>query len=81
MTARAPMCAHTTGNGDIMLFAQGSASEGLTLERVLQDIPHDAGAFIIYALAAAFIAFIWYGNRQQAGGRTREDEVDDAEPR
>ena len=46
-----------------MTIVQEAAEGGLTLERVLSDIPHDAGAMVIYVLIALFIGFIWYGNR------------------
>ena len=51
-----------------MTIVQEAAEGGLTLERVLRDIPHDAGAMIIYVLIALFIGFIWYGNRQKSQG-------------
>ena len=51
-----------------MKIVQEAAEGGLTLERVLSDIPHDAGAMIIYVLIALFIGFIWYGNRQKSQG-------------
>lgn len=48
-----------------MTLVQETASGGLTLQRVLQDIPHDAGAIVIYVLMAAFVGFIWYGSRSK----------------
>lgn len=32
---------------------------------LLSDIPHDAGAVVVYALIAGFIYFIWKGNRKR----------------
>lgn len=49
-----------------MTIVQEAAQGGLTLERVLNDIPHDAGAIVIYVLLAVFIGFIWYGNRHKS---------------
>ena len=48
-----------------MTIAQ-QADQGLTLHEIVSDIPHDAGAIIIYVVLAVFIGFIWYGNRKQA---------------
>lgn len=35
----------------------------LTLKSVLTDIPHDAAAFVTYALLLAFVGFIYLGSR------------------
>lgn len=45
-----------------MLFIQ-AAEDGLTLRDIVADIPHDAGALVVYALMAVFFGFIWYGNK------------------
>ena len=31
---------------------------------LLSDIPHDAGAVVVYLLIGGFIFFIWKGNRK-----------------
>ena len=36
----------------------------LTFQNVVEDIPHDASAFITYALLALFVAFIITGARK-----------------
>lgn len=43
---------------------------GLTLQQdvlmdIVRTIPHDAGAFVVYLLVGAFLAFIWHGSRQK----------------
>lgn len=38
----------------------------LTLQEVLADIPHDAGAVIVFLLLGAFVGFVWYGSRSGA---------------
>ena len=47
-----------------MTIAQ-QAEQGLTLQKIISDIPHDAGAIIVYVVLALFIGFVWYGNRKQ----------------
>jgi hypothetical protein len=44
--------------------------EGLTLRKVLADIPHDLPALVVYVLVGLFVGSIWYANRSQskAGG-------------
>lgn len=51
-----------------MLMIQDIANDGLSLAEVLRDIPHDAGAMVVYVLLLAFVGFIWYGSRQKRGG-------------
>lgn len=46
----------------------------LTFREVLADIPHDAGAVIVYLLLAVFVAMTWAGSRRRKPGR---DEVSD----
>jgi hypothetical protein len=43
----------------------------LTLRGVIADIPHDAGAIVIYLLLALFIGFIWAGSRGRPDTATR----------
>lgn len=59
-----------------MLAGEGS---GLTLKQVLQDIPHDAGAIIVYLLIAGFAFMLWYGNRPEVVKRF-ENRSPGAEP-
>lgn len=39
-------------------------SEGLTLEKIFTDIPHDAGAVVVYFLMALMAFLIWIGSRR-----------------
>lgn len=58
-----------------MLAGEGS---GLTWQQVLQDIPHDAGAIIVYLMIVGFGFMLWYGNRpgvmKRFGDQTAEAE-------
>jgi hypothetical protein len=47
--------------------------QGLTLKDVIDDLPHDTSAFIVYTLLLLFIASIWYGSRS---GRSRKAAAD-----
>ncbi|CAN5654464.1 hypothetical protein BH23GEM10_BH23GEM10_00540 [soil metagenome] len=51
------------------MFAIAAAilQDGLTLSEVVQNLPHDAAAIVVYVLIISFGAFIWYGSRQKAG--------------
>jgi hypothetical protein len=40
---------------------------GLTFHQVLAGIPHDAPAFVGYALVVAFLYFVWRGSRNRPG--------------
>lgn len=44
----------------------------VTLSAVVADIPHDAGALVMYGVLALFIAFVWIGNRRSGGGSRRD---------
>jgi hypothetical protein len=44
----------------IVLLAQ---QQGLTLRRIITDIPHDGPAFFVYGLLAISIYVIWRGSR------------------
>jgi hypothetical protein len=44
----------------IALLAQ---QQGLTLRRVITDIPHDGPAYFIYGLLAVSLYVIWRGSR------------------
>lgn len=51
-----------------MLMIQAAGEPSLTLEGIVRNLPHDAGAFVVYALMIAFVGFIWYGSRRKSGG-------------
>ena len=60
-----------------MLMIQETADEGLTFGEMLRDIPHDAGAIVVYVLMLSVVGFIWYGSRSKAappGPEARNDE-------
>lgn len=61
-----------------MFLVQEAVDDGLTFAEVLQDIPHDAGAIVVYVLILTFIGFIWYGSRRTSGahasGEPHHDE-------
>jgi hypothetical protein len=40
----------------------------LTLAEVIGDLPHDAGAILVYVLLALFIGSIWHGSRRKSAG-------------
>jgi len=46
------------------LVMQAGGNAGLTWKQVLQDIPHDAGAIIVYLLIVGIGFVMWYGNRK-----------------
>lgn len=48
-------------------LVQAAESEGLTIGRILADIPHDAPAILLYVLTAASIGLIWWANRKKTG--------------
>lgn len=41
--------------------------EGLTFREVLQNIPHDGPAVVIYLMLAVFAGLIWWGSRNSGG--------------
>ncbi|MEX2608805.1 MAG: hypothetical protein WEA24_02580 [Gemmatimonadota bacterium] len=41
------------------------ALQGLTVGYMLRNIPHDPAAFVVYALLAVFVGFIWHGSRNK----------------
>lgn len=51
----------------MFMAIQETASGGLTLGRVLRDIPHDGPAIVVYVLLLVFVGFIWVGSRKKAG--------------
>ncbi len=60
-----------------MLLIQESGDGGLTLDSVLRNLPHDAGAIVVYVLLLAFIGFIWYGSRNPPAIDETGDEPGD----
>lgn len=50
------------------MFAIAAAilQDGLTLNEVVQNLPNDPAAIIVYVLIIAFGAFIWHGSRQKS---------------
>jgi hypothetical protein len=50
-----------------ILLVQSSSGSGLTLGRILRDIPHDAPAMVVYALLIAFTYLVWRGSRPKKG--------------
>lgn len=45
------------------LNAIQSSGQGLTLGRILRDIPHDGAAIVAYVLVIAFGWLVWKGSR------------------
>lgn len=56
----------------VTTLMQAAGEDGLTIGEVISDIPHDAAAFLVYALTAASLYLIWRGNRKSGarGGST-----------
>jgi hypothetical protein len=48
-------------------FALQSGDNGLTLHKVIADIPHDVASLVIYIMVAGFLFLIWYGSRAGSG--------------
>lgn len=40
------------------------AEDGLTLRGLISDIPHDAGAIVVYVMLLGFGWLIWRANRK-----------------
>jgi hypothetical protein len=53
---------------------QSAVDDGLTFGDVVRDLPHDAGALVVYVLMLGFIGFIWYGSRRRSAGASRDGE-------
>ncbi|MGD8278821.1 MAG: hypothetical protein PVH00_12370 [Gemmatimonadota bacterium] len=47
------------------LLALFTRSSTLSLNGVVHNLPHDAPAIVGYVLIAAFIGFVWQGNRKR----------------
>jgi len=50
---------------NVLLMIAVQESGGLTLGRILADIPHDGPAFVVYALIAGFVYLVWRGGRNK----------------
>ena len=50
----------------MFIIAQAADNDGLTLDRILSDIPHDTAAIIVYVMIAIFAGFIWMGSRKKS---------------
>jgi hypothetical protein len=46
------------------LFQNG---DGVTLHKIIADIPHDATALVAYVLLAAFVGLVWRYGRAHPG--------------
>lgn len=49
----------------MFIIAAALQDDGLTFGDVLRNLPHDAGALVVYGLVIAFVGFIWHGSRQK----------------
>lgn len=62
-------------------FIMQAADTGLTLKEVILNIPHDAGAAVVYVLMGLFVFFTWWGSQpdvieRYAAKRIDEDETE-----
>jgi hypothetical protein len=53
------------------VFNLALQAAGLTLEKIVADIPHDAGAVVAYLLLGGTIFLVWYGSRKSVIQRYR----------
>jgi hypothetical protein len=51
------------------VVAAAIQDDGLTLREVVQNLPHDGPALLVYVLVALFIAFILHGSRRAGPDR------------
>ena len=49
----------------MLLMIAVQESGGLTLGRILADIPHDGPAFVVYALIAGSLYLVWRAGRKK----------------
>lgn len=49
-------------------LALAVSGEGLTLHSILVDIPHDAAAFVVYALTIVSVGWVVKAGRQKPDG-------------
>jgi len=47
------------------LLALFTRSSALNLSGIIHNLPHDAAALVGYVLIAAFLWFVWQGNRKR----------------
>lgn len=52
-------------------IAMAMQDDGLTFREVVQNLPHDGPALLVYVLVALFIGFIWHGSRGPGAGGTK----------
>ena len=53
-----------------IFILQLQEDDGLTLREIIQNIPHDGAAVVVYVLLAIFIGFIWMGSRNSGKSDT-----------
>ncbi|HSJ23039.1 MAG TPA: hypothetical protein VK929_00040 [Longimicrobiales bacterium] len=53
--------------------------DGLTFVEVLQNIPHDGPAVVIYLMLAGFVALVWLGSRATEGVNSQHPPGPDRE--
>jgi hypothetical protein len=58
----------------MFFMMQAAVDDGLTLGEVVRDLPHDAGAIVVYVLMLGFIGLMWYGNRRKSSGGPPDGE-------
>lgn len=49
----------------MFIMASVIQDDGLTFNEVLQNLPHDPAALVVYVLLLAFVGMIWHGSRQK----------------
>lgn len=49
-----------------------SAEGGLTLQKIMAEIPHDPAAIFLYLFLVASLGLIWWANRKTGGGDAPE---------
>lgn len=50
----------------MFIIAQAAADDGLTIGKLLGDIPHDAPAIVVYVMVLLFAGLIWAGSRKKS---------------
>lgn len=57
----------------LVTLAAGATTQasggGLTLGKVLADVPHDAAAFVVYAMVIGSVVFVWRSGRSRSAER------------
>jgi hypothetical protein len=48
--------------------------DGLTFNAVIQDIPHDGPAIVVYLMLVVFAALVWLGSRRSVGSTNALDD-------